>query len=79
MSKLVVHGGVPLSGEVTVSGNKNAVLPMICGSLLTDGKVKLSNVPAITDGLKIAGFFRDMGSVVEENDALSEINIQHNF
>ena len=41
MSKLVVHGGVPLSGEVIVSGNKNAVLPMICGSLLTDAKVTL--------------------------------------
>ena len=79
MSKLVVHGGVPLSGEVTVSGNKNAVLPMICGSLLTDGKVSLTNVPAITDGLKIAGFFREMGSIVEENDALSQINIKHNF
>lgn len=77
MSKLVVYGGVPLSGEVSVSGNKNAVLPMICASLLTSERVRLTNMPAITDGLKIAGFFREMGSTVDENPAESQITITH--
>ncbi len=67
MSKLIVDGGKPISGEIGVSGSKNALLPMICGSLLTKETVRLTNVPAITDGLKIAQFFRDLGSKVEEN------------
>jgi len=67
MSKLIIDGGKPISGEIGISGSKNALLPMICGSLLTKETVRLTNVPAITDGLKIAQFFRDLGSKVEEN------------
>lgn len=77
MSKLVVYGGVPLCGEITVSGNKNAVLPMICASLLSRDPVALSNMPAITDGLKIAQFFRDMGAEVVEDQTRSTIRITH--
>jgi len=35
MDKFVIHGGVPLSGEVTPSGNKNAALPLLAACLLT--------------------------------------------
>ncbi len=49
MSRFVIRGGRPLSGEIRVSGNKNAVLPMIAASLLTSDEVVLTNVPDIRD------------------------------
>jgi UDP-N-acetylglucosamine 1-carboxyvinyltransferase len=49
MSRFVIHGGKPLAGEITASGNKNAVLPMLAAALLTDEPVVLENVPAIRD------------------------------
>jgi UDP-N-acetylglucosamine 1-carboxyvinyltransferase len=47
--KFVIQGGVPLSGEITVAGNKNAALPILAACLLTDEEVVLSNVPRIRD------------------------------
>ena len=49
MSILRVEGGIPLQGTVNVSGNKNAILPMIAASFLTDDEVILRNVPDIVD------------------------------
>jgi UDP-N-acetylglucosamine 1-carboxyvinyltransferase len=49
MSRLVIRGGRPLRGEMRVSGNKNAVLPMIAASLLTREEVVLDNAPEIRD------------------------------
>ncbi len=45
MDKLVIEGGYPLSGEVVVSGAKNAALPILCASLLSAEPVQLDNVP----------------------------------
>lgn len=44
-----VRGGVPLRGEVAVGGSKNAALPLLAGSLLTDGETVLHNVPRLRD------------------------------
>jgi len=49
MDKLLITGGAPLSGEVRVSGAKNAALPILAGTLLADGEVTLSNVPHLRD------------------------------
>ncbi|MFA6917878.1 MAG: UDP-N-acetylglucosamine 1-carboxyvinyltransferase [Candidatus Gracilibacteria bacterium] len=49
MRKFEVIGGKPLKGTVTVSGSKNAALPIICASLLTKEKVTLENIPDIED------------------------------
>jgi UDP-N-acetylglucosamine 1-carboxyvinyltransferase len=49
MSRFRIHGGKPLAGEITASGNKNAVLPMLAACLLTEEEVVLENVPAIRD------------------------------
>jgi UDP-N-acetylglucosamine 1-carboxyvinyltransferase len=49
MNSFRINGGKPLSGEIRVSGNKNAILPMIAASLLTDEKITLHNVPDILD------------------------------
>ena len=49
MNKLIIKGGIPLSGEVRVSGSKNAVLPILAGTLLADNPVIVRNVPHLHD------------------------------
>jgi UDP-N-acetylglucosamine 1-carboxyvinyltransferase len=49
MEKFVIQGGVPLAGEITVAGNKNAALPILAACLLTDEEILLANVPRIRD------------------------------
>ncbi len=49
MDKLIVRGGMPLRGQVRISGAKNAVLPILAATLLVDGPVVLSNIPHLND------------------------------
>ncbi len=49
MNKLIIKGGTPLSGQVRVSGAKNAVLPILAGTLLSDSAVVVRNVPHLHD------------------------------
>jgi UDP-N-acetylglucosamine 1-carboxyvinyltransferase len=49
MEKFIINGGVPLNGELTPSGNKNAALPLLAACLLTSEPVILHNVPNILD------------------------------
>lgn len=79
MSKFIVKGGGPLEGEVKISGSKNAALPILCASLLTDEECVIENVPDIEDIRSILQIQRALGSRAEfENNtvkiAASEIN-----
>ena len=49
MNKLIINGGFPISGTVRASGSKNAVLPILAGTLLADGPVVVRNVPHLHD------------------------------
>jgi UDP-N-acetylglucosamine 1-carboxyvinyltransferase len=49
LDKLIIEGGIPLNGEVTISGAKNAALPILCASLLAETPLKLSSVAALKD------------------------------
>ena len=49
MDKIIIEGGRPLKGEVKISGAKNAALPILFSSLLTDGWCTYSNVPDLKD------------------------------
>jgi UDP-N-acetylglucosamine 1-carboxyvinyltransferase len=49
VDKLQITGGVPLAGEVRISGAKNAALPILAGTLLADGPVTIANVPHLQD------------------------------
>ncbi len=77
MADLIIHGGKPLSGTITPSGNKNSVLPILCATLLTDAKVTLTNVPNITDVEKLVSFFTEQGSRIEWNHAANRMEIDH--
>lgn len=49
MDKLIIRGGVPLDGEIRISGAKNAALPILMGALLADSPVRIGNVPHLHD------------------------------
>ena len=49
MDKLIIEGGYPLNGEITISGAKNAALPILCASLLAETPLTLTGVPALRD------------------------------
>ncbi len=77
MSNLIVHGGTPLRGRVTPSANKNAVLPVLCATLLTREPLRLLGVPDITDVRKILEIFRTLGSHVHMDHATSTLELHH--
>jgi UDP-N-acetylglucosamine 1-carboxyvinyltransferase len=62
MDKIVVRGGVPLHGEMTVSGAKNATLPLLFASLLTEDECSLSRVPQLLDIRTALRLLRDLGA-----------------
>ena len=70
MDKLIIHGGVPLSGEVRVSGAKNAALPLMCAALLTGDELTLSNVPHLRDVSTMVRLLSQMGVEVSLDDKL---------
>jgi UDP-N-acetylglucosamine 1-carboxyvinyltransferase len=67
MQKIVVTGGVPLAGEVRISGAKNAVLPILCATLLADGPVAIGNVPHLHDVLTTTRLLAGLGATVEHD------------
>ncbi|MCB9721330.1 MAG: UDP-N-acetylglucosamine 1-carboxyvinyltransferase [Candidatus Omnitrophica bacterium] len=68
MDKLVIEGGHPLQGEVTISGSKNAALPIIAATLLTDEKCVLRNIPNLRDTNTMLKLMESLGKVVEYKD-----------
>jgi UDP-N-acetylglucosamine 1-carboxyvinyltransferase len=64
MDSLKITGGVPLKGEIAISGAKNAALPILCAALLTRGTLTLSNVPALDDVRTMAKLIAQMGVTV---------------
>lgn len=65
MEKFVIEGGVPLSGELTVAGNKNAALPILAACLLTEEEVLLHRVPRIRDTEAQIALLENLGVTVE--------------
>ncbi|HEY1394690.1 UDP-N-acetylglucosamine 1-carboxyvinyltransferase [Roseateles sp.] len=77
MSNLIVHGGSPLKGRIVPSANKNAVLPILCATLLTREPVRLHGVPEITDVKKILEVFRKLGSSVSVDFKSGVLDLHH--
>ncbi|HEY0714534.1 MAG TPA: UDP-N-acetylglucosamine 1-carboxyvinyltransferase [Polyangia bacterium] len=73
MTSFIIDGGRPLSGEITVSGNKNAALPMLAATLLTDDVTLLSNVPDIHDVRTMSAALQDLGSRVTKTSSSSQV------
>lgn len=77
MSDLIVVGGRPLSGRIEPSANKNAVLPVLCATLLSDQPLRLHGVPDITDVRKVLDIFRKLGSSVTLDEATRTLDLHH--
>ena len=65
LERFVIEGGIPLNGEVYPSGNKNAALPALAATLLTDERVVLHNIPHIRDVQMMLALLEDLGVTVE--------------
>jgi UDP-N-acetylglucosamine 1-carboxyvinyltransferase len=74
MDKLQIVGGKRLQGEITVSGAKNAALPILCAGLLTAGDVVLSNVPHLHDVKTMLKLLAQTGLKVEQNGEQVTLN-----
>ena len=68
MEEFIIEGGVPLRGEMTPAGNKNAALPLLAACLLTEEPVILHNVPQIRDVLDMRSLIESVGTDVEALD-----------
>ncbi len=64
MDQLQIQGGIPLSGELEISGAKNAVLPIIVGALLADSLVTLTNIPHLRDVTTSIELLATMGAAI---------------
>jgi UDP-N-acetylglucosamine 1-carboxyvinyltransferase len=66
MDRLVIRGGRPLQGRIRISGAKNAALPLMVASLLTDDPLTLENVPALADIATLEALLGTLGVACEE-------------
>ncbi|MFP8967100.1 UDP-N-acetylglucosamine 1-carboxyvinyltransferase [Pokkaliibacter sp. CJK22405] len=70
MDKLMISGGVPLSGDIVISGAKNAALPILAATLLAEGAVRISNLPHLHDVATMVGLIRRMGVGITMTDRM---------
>ena len=75
MQKLEIRGGRKISGTIVISGSKNATLPILASTILTDKKIVLKNVPLVRDVETMAHLLSTLGSTIKLNKKAKKINI----
>ena len=65
MDTIHIRGGRPLNGTIEISGAKNAALPLLTAALLTEGTLRLSNVPNLTDVRTMGRLLAGLGVIIE--------------
>ena len=75
MDKIVVSGGVALDGEVRISGAKNAVLPILCATLLADQPVEIGNVPHLHDVRTTARLLGGLGAGIGHDQSAGIVRV----
>ena len=63
MQKLEIKGGKKISGSITISGSKNATLPILAATILTNKKVIIKNIPIVKDVITMMELLSAIGSV----------------
>ena len=72
MDGLEIDGGNPLRGNITISGAKNAALPLLCLGLMTSDKLVLENIPKLADTISMEGLLRHHGvTVIRKNEIVT--------
>ena len=74
MDKIIIEGGIPLNGEVTISGSKNAALPILSACLLTGGWHTLDNIPKLRDIWTIKEILSNLGVAFDEDGQSLKVN-----
>ena len=67
MQRLEIIGGRRLSGTISISGSKNATLPILASTILTNGKVTIENVPVVKDVETMVSLLSTIGSTLKFN------------
>jgi UDP-N-acetylglucosamine 1-carboxyvinyltransferase len=68
VERFIIEGGIPLAGTIVPSGNKNAALPILAATLLTDKPVTLHNLPNIGDVQTMLTLLEGLGATVQRHD-----------
>ena len=74
MDKIEIQGGIPLQGEVVISGAKNAALPLLASAILVDGRVTFENIPDLMDVASIKLLLEDLGAKIESRDRILDVD-----
>ena len=74
MKKLEVFGAAKLKGQIRISGSKNASLPILAATLLSDKKISLTNLPKVKDIETMILLLKSLGSAIEDNKKILTIN-----
>ena len=78
MKKLEVFGAVKLKGQIIISGSKNASLPILAATLLSDKKISLTNLPRVKDVETMIKLLESMGSKIKISKNRNSLIIQNN-
>ena len=76
MDKIIISGGKPLSGEIEISGAKNAALPILAATLLSSEPQHLTRVPKVVDLFTMQKLLRAMGAQITEHDGVCTIEVK---
>jgi len=75
MQKLIIKGKKILSGSITISGSKNATLPILAATILTDKRVILKNIPLVQDVYTMINLLKFIGLDIEISKKKNNLNI----
>ncbi|MBY0292402.1 MAG: UDP-N-acetylglucosamine 1-carboxyvinyltransferase, partial [Alphaproteobacteria bacterium] len=65
MDKIMIRGGIPLHGQINISGAKNAALPLMAACLLTDKPLRLLNIPELSDIASMTELLSQLGVTID--------------
>ena len=74
MDRIIIHGGIPLKGEVKISGSKNSALPILAATLLAEGTSRIENLPFLRDTETMLKILSSLGAKIKLNKNSVEIN-----
>ena len=77
MQKLEINGGKKISGSIKISGSKNATLPILASTILTDKKVTLTNIPIVKDVETMINLLKTLGSKIKLDKNNKKIEIEN--
>lgn len=76
MDKLIIHGGRQLAGEVTISGAKNAALPLLFATLLAPGPHRIGNLPRLRDITTAKRLLAELGADVDSSNGTLKVSTE---